>query len=334
MRANNFVRIYDNTVFLLYIITLLGLLAYVMVGWWNAESIYPKVPDEVEQPRPENLVVKDTIEMRFFFDYLKNIQAHLDSTRNYKITEHQLIQHNDWIINRLEATDYYRLMKKGIFEYDPGKLPVFYKGDTIRIPDSLQIIQLQKQMQQTYIDVNIPEFKLRIMRGKKVLHTFPVRVGQNRTRFLDMAGRELDLRTKTGVGKIVRINKNPRYINPVDNHEYLVTRRDDKRVTKLPYIPWIETEINGIRNGQLIHPTTNPRTLGKAYSNGCIGMNEANAWRTYYNAPIDTKVIIRYDLEVKHPEKDSIIKLKNIYSDDYHIPVADAGEEFCCFCMG
>ena len=51
-----------------------------------------------------------------------------------------------------------------------------------------------------------------------------------------------------------------------------------KKVTKLPQIPFIETEINGIRNGQLIHPTTNPETLNKAYSNGCIGTKEADAW--------------------------------------------------------
>ena len=105
---------------------------------------------------------------------------------------------------------------------------------------------------------------------------------------------------------------NPDYYNPSDGHQYYVTRRDDERITSLPQIPFIETEINGIRNGQLIHPTTNPKTLGKAYSNGCIGTKEADAWVIYYYAPIGTKINIRYDLKAK----DSIgenITLKDIY---------------------
>jgi L,D-transpeptidase ErfK/SrfK len=92
-----------------------------------------------------------------------------------------------------------------------------------------------------------------------------------------------------------------------------VTKRDDNRVTKLPQIPFIETEINGIRNGQLIHPTTNAATLGKVYSNGCIGTNEADAWVIYYYAPIETKIKIRYDLNVVDASGDSIV-LKDIYN--------------------
>ena len=65
----------------------------------------------------------------------------------------------------------------------------------------------------------------------------------------------------------------------------------------MPQIPWIETEINGVRNGQMIHPTTNPKTLGKAYSNGCIGTTEADAWIIYYYAPIGTPIEIKYDLK-------------------------------------
>ncbi len=56
--------------------------------------------------------------------------------------------------------------------------------------------------------------------------------------------------------------------------QFFTTKRDDEKRTFMPLIPWIETEINGIRNGQMIHPTTNPKTLGKAYSNGCIRVRE------------------------------------------------------------
>ena len=81
----------------------------------------------------------------------------------------------------------------------------------------------------------------------------------------------------------------------------------------MPQIPWIETEINGVRNGQMIHPTTNPKTLGKPYSNGCIGTKEGDAWVIYYYAPIDTGIRIRYDLNVKEAKGQKEI-LKDIYN--------------------
>ena len=127
-----------------------------------------------------------------------------------------------------------------------------------------------------------------------------------------MSGRLQDLKTKTGKGYIVNHVRIPRYVNPVNNHEYFVTKRDDGKVTKLPQIPFIETELNGLRHGQLIHPTTNPETLGKAYSNGCIGTKEADAWVIYYYAPINTEIRIRYDLSIAN-EMGDIITLKDIY---------------------
>ena len=75
----------------------------------------------------------------------------------------------------------------------------------------------------------------------------------------------------------------------------------------------METEINGIKNGQLIHPTTNPETLNKAYSNGCIGTKEADAWVIYYYAPIGTKIKIRYDLNDVDSRGKPVI-LKDIYN--------------------
>ena len=159
---------------------------------------------------------------------------------------------------------------------------------------------------------NIPEYKLRIWIDTLLYDEVRVRIGKNEKKFLEMSGRVQDLRTKTGVGTIFGYNRYPRYINPVNNHEYYVTRRDDGKVTKLPQIPFIETELNGWRYGQLIHPTTNPETLGKAYSNGCIGTSEADAWTIYYHSPIGTRIHIRYDLEVVNTTGDTL-RLKDIY---------------------
>jgi len=140
-----------------------------------------------------------------------------------------------------------------------------------------------------------------------------VRVGRNEKKYLKMAGRVVDLKTKTGKGRIVNHVVNPDYYNPVNGYQYFVTKRDDKKVTKLPQIPFIVTEINGVRNGQLIHPTTNPVTLGKSYSNGCIGTKEGDAWAIYYYAPIGTKIRIRYDLDVKDAKGEKL-ELKDIYN--------------------
>ena len=87
---------------------------------------------------------------------------------------------------------------------------------------------------------------------------------------------------------------------------------DDEHFTKMPIIPWLEPSINNIRYGAMIHPTTNPKTLGKAYSHGCVGLTEADAWKVYYNAPIGTKVIFRYDLQVLNEKGDTIL-LQDIY---------------------
>jgi L,D-transpeptidase ErfK/SrfK len=199
------------------------------------------------------------------------------------------------------------------FVYNQKKMIALPKGNTIAIPDAIGAKNLGSTFQKTRIDINIPEFKLRIYEDAILLYEFPIRVGRNEKKYLEMSGRVQDLKTKTGQGVIVRYEKNPRYVNPANNHEYFVTNRDDKKVTKLPQIPFIETEINGRRYGQLIHPTTNPVTLGKAYSNGCIGTNEADAWVIYYYTPLETHINIRYDLDVLNDVGDSIV-LKDIYN--------------------
>ena len=68
-----------------------------------------------------------------------------------------------------------------------------------------------------------------------------------------------------------------------------------------------------------IHPTTNPVTLGKASTNGCIGTSEADAWIVYYYAPVGTPVNIRYDLNVQDDNNGPLV-LDDIY-DLYIIKV-------------
>ncbi|MBK8878937.1 MAG: L,D-transpeptidase [Haliscomenobacter sp.] len=149
-------------------------------------------------------------------------------------------------------------------------MPALRKGDTLGIPEEAMALRIMARIANTVIDVNIPEYTLRIMEGADTLYTFPVRVGRNERKYLEMAGRVVDLRTAVGEGSIVRIERYPAWINPSDCKPYEVTRRDDGLLTACPQIPWLEPEINGQRLVPF-YPTNQPAChLGK-YSNGCIG---------------------------------------------------------------
>jgi len=265
----------------------------------------------IEKPK-EYFKVEQKVIVKDYFQWMANVLDSLNSDRNYEIDEYALVQSNKWIIDTLRNTDYYYLKGKGILSKDPTAHTIVESGTMLLVPDSMEVVNIWKKLNEVYIDLNIPEYQMRIKQGDSILYQFTARVGRNESRFLAMAGREISLRTMPGTGTIVRINRNPTFINPKDNKRYKVTRRDDQVVTALPNIPWIEPEINGIRYGHLIHPTTNLETLGKASSNGCIGLRESDAWTVYFYAPLGTEIVIRYDLEVKN-EADSVITLKNIY---------------------
>lgn len=262
----------------------------------------------------KSVLIDKSVTVGSYFQFLDSVIKKYDSVTPYVLTEHLLVRANPWIIDRLKNTDYYIMKTKGSFVYNQKDMLVFNKNDILVLPDLALTKKLLQSFEKTYIDVNIPEFKLRIFEDSNLLYKFPIRVGQLKKKYLKMANREIDLKTKTGSGFIVNYVRYPDYYNPVDGHKYFVTKRDDGNVTKMPQIPFIETEINGIRNGQLIHATTNPNTLGKAYSNGCIGAKEADTWVIYYYAPIGTKINIRYDLNVVDSLGKKIV-LKDIYKN-------------------
>ncbi len=247
---------------------------------------------------PNYIHVADTVRIRDYFNYIDSLVVAYDSLTDYRLSEHLLVRANPWIIDILAATDYYRMMQRDSFVFDQRQMIVLRPRDSLLVPNKMVAGKLWQAFAKTQIDVNIPEFKLRIIENSTVLYVFPVRVGQNRKRYLKMGDRITDLRTIRGKGKVIDYQRNPDFYNPVDGKRFYLTKRDDEKTSLMPQIPWIETEINDKRYGQLIHPTTNPKTLGKASSNGCIGVQEADAWVIYYYAPIGTIVHIRYDLEV------------------------------------
>jgi L,D-transpeptidase ErfK/SrfK len=277
------------------------------------DPLYATVPPSLKKlVLPKKIDLTNDILVGNYFGYIDSLVTHFDPLVPYHLTEHLLVRANPWIIDTLASTDYYRMKARDSFVFDQKKLIAMPKGNPLMLPDSISAISLQNELDHLSIDVNIPEFKLRIYRDSVLLFTFPVRVGQNKKRYLAFGDRVTDLRTKTGHGKIIGFVKNPDYYNPVNGKRYHVTRRDDELTTLLPQIPFLGTEIDGVRNGQMIHPTTNPETLGKAYSNGCIGTKEADAWIIYYHAPVGTPIRIRYDLKVKD-EFGQEQRLKDIY---------------------
>jgi L,D-transpeptidase catalytic domain len=277
------------------------------------KSVFTTVkPYTKPDPNKKYTIVPRDVRIRDYFEFFDDLIPRIDTFQDFPMSEHLLVRHNPWLIERLAATDYYHQAKKGRFVFDQTEMVVLRKGDTLHIPTAAQAQLLLEKMQLTVIDVNIPEYTLRVFSAGDTMSVFKVRVGKSVERYLETAGRQIDLRTAVGRGEIVRIEKNAKWINPVDGHEYHATRRDDGRVTRCPRIPWLEPEIGRERMGQLIHPTTNPSTLGKAYSNGCIGLSEADAWRVYYFAPVGAKVKFRYDLDVMRPDG-SIEQLEDIY---------------------
>jgi len=257
--------------------------------------------------------VRNDVAMRHYFESMDTICWVIDSIYHIPLNEYELVHANPRILDTLKQQDYYNSRAAGRFIYDQRQCIVLHRGDSIRVPSAQLLDSIRSVLNSVTIDVNVPEFMLRIYVGDSVVHTCPVRVGKNERKYLALAGHEVDLRTPIGEGSIVRIERSPIYINPVDGHRYQLTRRDDGVYTKLPRIPFLEPEIDGRRMGALMHPTTNIRTLGKAVSNGCVGMSEADAWVVYYYAPLGAKVRFRYDLHVDLPGG-GLRRLDDVYS--------------------
>ncbi len=277
-------------------------------------GVHPGLRDTLPPAEPPLALIAVTrpVTISTYFQYLDGLVRQYDSLAPYPLSEYLLVRANPWLIDTLENTDYYRQMARGVFVYDQRRMTVLKPGDTLRLPGPQTAAALLDRIANTRLDVNIPAFQLRIVEYDSVLFTFPVRVGKNEKKYLQMAHGTVDLRTRTGTGEIVRVNRNPAFYKPATGERYYYTKRDDGKTTWMPTIPWIEPSIDGRRLGQMIHPTTNPETLGKAASHGCIGLKEADAWRVYYYAPPGTRVIIRYDLTEVTPGGDTLY-YKDIY---------------------
>lgn len=304
--------------------SIVGIIMIYCVTACKSKAEYPKIDKTLAQYLPKSLEeeqahtkipINREIVVSDFFRFLDEVITQNDTMLSYKLTENLLLRANPYILEALVSTDYHIQLSRGNFIYNQRKMVILKPGDTLQIPGPKNAAVLLGKMANTHLVINIPAFELRILEYDSVLYKVNIRVGKNQKKYLEMAGGEVDLRTKTGTGEIVRVNRNPAFYDPVTGKRFKFTKRDDHRTTYMPQIPWLEPSINGQRYGQMIHPTSNPKTLGKAASNGCIGTSEADAWKIYYFAPVGTKVLIRYDLHMID-EKGDTIRYDDIY--EYH----------------
>jgi hypothetical protein len=256
--------------------------------------------------------VRHPVKIRDYFKYMDSVVNAAHSTIRYPLTEHVIVHANPWLLDSLKASDYYVRKEKGSVLLDQPAYIILHRGDSLLVPDSVRALAIRTQLASTLLDLNIPEYRLRLIQRGDTILDCRVRVGRNAIQYLALAGRKVNLRTPIGRGKIVRIARVPYVLNPETGKLYQGTHRDDGVLTEMPVIPWLEPEINGVRYGDLIHPTTNPATLGKAISHGCVGTTESDAWTIYYNCPVGTRVNFRYDLKIRDQKGDTI-QLKDIY---------------------
>ena len=302
-------------IFKFFWIGLLPLLLYSACSTRPEEQIPPPIQqiEAVRETSPDMLHFGQALTVRNWFAFIDSLNAGVDSTLPGYLDEYVLVHANPWLIDSFAATDFDVRLLRGDTVIDQRNLVIMESPIDLVVPSKAEADSIRAFLSGIRIDVNIPEFRFRLWHEDSLLFSVPARVGRHERQYLEMAGREVDLRTAVGEGQVVRINRYPDYIDPCSNKPYAKTRRDNGVITKMPLIPWIEPEIDGLLPGHLIHPTTNPSTLGNALSYGCIGLSEADAWRVYFLAPIGTQVAYRYDLEVIAPDGDDTIRLEDIY---------------------
>ena len=252
------------------------------------------------------------VRMAQYFSFIDSLTSHYPELSGSDCGEYALVLSNPWLVDSLRSTDYYTQKKKGKFQYDQQKQIILHKTDSLFIPTNAMVDSISKKLSANRIDVNIPEFKLRVIQNRDTVFTCKVRVGRNAEEYLGSVGRVVNQRTPIGKGKIIRALRNPVFYDLHTGVKLEETIRDDKKITRMPFIPSLEPEIDGVRHGSMFHATTNLKTVGKALSNGCIGLREADMWTLYYHAPVGTEVTLRYDLKIVNSKNDTIL-LKDIY---------------------
>lgn len=252
------------------------------------------------------------VRIKEYFNWMDSLTIHYDSLTESTLSELHIVHANPWIMTRLISTDYYFQKELGNQISNQREMVILHKEDSLSIPSNYLVDSIMSRLNCIALDVNIPEYTLRILENDTILFQFPVRVGKKGQRYLPYLNREIQMETVIGEGQVIEKLRDPIFINFKTGKQYKYTQRDDGFTTRMPIVPALIPEINGLPSNQVIHATTNPITLGKPYSHGCIGIGEPAAWIAYYHCLRGTPVSFRYDLWILDDDGDSI-KLEDVY---------------------
>lgn len=111
------------------------------------------------------------VKVKGYFPFMDSLVIAYDSLVDYQLNEHILVHANPWIIDNLESYDYYARKEKGEFIEDQKETLALNKGDILIIPTNSFAQEIQKMVNRIIIDVNIPEFKLRIIEDSIIKYT-------------------------------------------------------------------------------------------------------------------------------------------------------------------
>ena len=128
--------------------------------------------------------IKKDVRIKNYFQFIDSLVTRYDTLTSYRLTEHLLVRANPWIIDTLQNTDYYRMKAKDSLVYDQKEMIVFKAGSILEVPAFAKAEKIISLLEKTYIDINIPEYALRIYEDSLLQHQFTVRVGEMRKNIL------------------------------------------------------------------------------------------------------------------------------------------------------
>lgn len=174
-----------------------------------------------------------------------------------------------------------------------------------------------------YIDVNIPEFKLRFREME-----FDISVGMPKDAYFKISGKRKDTETPTGKGIIYQ--KIPKFVFIYQDEpkkgqiiRYCLTK--DGKTIKVPYEKMRALGVRmyagnrwGLTDKYRIHSTTENWKIGEAASSGCIRMSIPDMLEFYPQVPLKTKILLQYD--TLKLDKDGFIVYSDIYKKNVNTP--------------
>ncbi|MCK5684876.1 L,D-transpeptidase [bacterium] len=195
-------------------------------------------------------------------------------------------------------------INSSVFPFTPGKIKTLFTKIK-KAHDKKLILNTP-----SYIVINIPSYEL-FLHNQGVISKYNIRIGKQ------------SKPTDIGNGVIVKKISNPvfRYTIGENTGEIITKSRiydtPNGKLLKVIPMPYermrsLEPMINGKRNGQMIHSTTNSETIGFAWSSGCIGLTIKDMLELYPKIILYTKIAIKYEV-IKYTGK-AIILYQDIYN--------------------